>query len=156
MSHKRRRIHQGRARLGVIECHGATLALAGEYIGSVFAGEAAAGAAATAATEAVAVEGTVYAAGAAETLGQVSALEAAAAGGAGLGGVAGALGKGLLAAGVSAAFAPDVPTVKAPAPIPLPDAEAAAQARRRAIETRMAKRGRASTILTNETGKLGD
>lgn len=130
-------------------------------IGAYFGGSAAAGEVAGSSALAIA-SGTAETAGAtAAGLGSASALDIAA-GGAGLAGVgstllksAGQAGAGALGAGaVQAALAPKRPDL--PKPIPMPDAQAQEEARKRQIIEATARRGRASTILTDAaSGTLG-
>lgn len=124
-------------------------------IGSYFTG-------ATAATEgALAADGTIVAGTAAEgAAGEAAVGTAAAAGGAtateaGVGStlLAGA-GKAAAGAAVSgliqAATAPKRPDL--PPPIAMPDPQAQEAARQKAIADQIARRGRASTILTDSSG----
>jgi hypothetical protein len=53
-------------------------------------------------------------------------------------------------AGVNAALAPKMPGVKAPAA--MPDQQSQDAARRRSVVEQMARRGRASTILSDPSG----
>ena len=81
----------------------------------------------------------------AETAGTIGTVAAAA---------APTIGSAVATAGVTQLLAPKPPTV--PGPIAQPDALAQEQARQRAIAESMARRGRASTILTAPaSGTLG-
>jgi hypothetical protein len=81
---------------------------------------------------------------------------AGAAGGSGLLGKAGETAAGAAAsAGVTKLLAPKPPTI--PGATPMPDLQAQDEARKRSIAEQMARRGRASTILTDAptSGTLG-
>lgn len=110
----------------------------GTYIATAFGGAAAAGTAGGVAAGAAAGAG----AAAAGTAG-LTALEAA--------GVAAA--GAAATAGVSAILAPGAPKEKLG--IPMPDSKALEEAKKRSIAEQIAQRGRASTIMTETSGKLG-
>ena len=130
---------------------GATGAAVMEWFGSAAAAD---GAAAAGADAAAAAGGTAAAGGGAVAAGGAATAGAAAAGG---------IGQTLLTSAASAAAAAGVANLMAPtppktkAPMAMPDPLAQEQARKNSLIEQMARRGRASTILTdsNDAGTLG-
>ena len=119
--------------------------------------EVAATGVATGATNAALIESAVAGGTAAGYTGSAGATWAATGGAAGLNAV-GALAKiaapGLVTGGVQAALAPKRPDL--PKPLPMPDPVAQEEERKRSIIEQLARRGRASTVLSDPgPGTLG-
>ncbi len=138
---------------------GVSLAAVGTYFAGAGAATAATGGlegimAATVAESAVA--GGAYGAGTAAAIEAGTIGGAAVAGGGLLGAAATSAGTAAASAGVSSLLAPKPP--KVPGAVAMPDPLAQEEARKRSIAEQMARRGRASTILTAPAsgGKLGD
>ena len=124
-------------------------------VGEAAAAEGAGAAAAEGATTGAAVGGAADATllTGSEAASAATALEAGGGGGL-LGSVGEQLATAAGTAAVTQAMAPKRPDL--PKPLAMPDPEATAEAKRRALTEQMARRGRASTILTQASGdKLG-
>lgn len=120
---------------------GATITAVGQY----FAGSAAAGA-----TNAALIESAIGTAG----YGASSATVAAGATGAGAG-LLQSVGEAAAGAAATSLLTPKPDAPELPGVTPMPDPLAQQEARRKAIAEQMTRSGRASTILTNGSGKLG-